>query len=140
MGAKGKLWVDQASLQVYPTAVQVDIKQAGVVDSPPSRRLVELALTNHADQARRLQVLVFALAPLVTEDRRLQTGYIGFSLLALIADMYKWPIENFPVALILMLSVYVLLIATMVAAHRQDKAAAPAYLQAAASRRPISGG
>lgn len=84
--------------------------------------------------------LVFVLAPLVTEDRRLQIGYIGFSLLALIADMYKWPIENFPVAMVLMLSVYGLLIATMVTARRQTKAAAPAYLQAAASRRPISGG
>jgi len=83
--------------------------------------------------------LVFALAPLVTEDRRLQMGYIGFSLLALIADMYKWPIENFPVALILMLGVYCLLVTTTVTAHRQGKATAPSYLQTAASRRPING-
>lgn len=69
--------------------------------------------------------LVFALAPLVTEDRRLQIGYMGFSLLALIADMYKWPIENYPVALILMLSVYALLIATMLTARHLDRATAP---------------
>lgn len=69
--------------------------------------------------------LVFTLAPLVTEDRLLQIGYIGFSLLALIADMFKWPIQNFPVALILMLGVYGLLIATMITARRQDRATAP---------------
>jgi hypothetical protein len=84
--------------------------------------------------------LVFTLAPLVTEDRLLQIGYIGFSLLALTADMFKWPIEDFPVALILMLGVYGLLIATTVTARRQDKATAPGYLHAAASRRPIRGG
>jgi len=64
--------------------------------------------------------LVFTLAPLVTEDRRLHIGYIGFSLLALIADMFKWPIESFPVALILMIGVYGSLIATTAMARRQD--------------------
>lgn len=63
VGAIGKLWVDQASLQAYPTSVRVEVKQAGTVEFPPSRRRVELALTNRTEQARRLQLLVFALAP-----------------------------------------------------------------------------
>ncbi|MCD6285480.1 MAG: DUF2029 domain-containing protein [Anaerolineae bacterium] len=83
--------------------------------------------------------LVFTLAPLVTEDRLLQIGYIGFSLLALFADMFKWPIENFPVAMILMIGVHGLLVATTLTARRQDKTSARGCLRTAASRRPISG-
>ena len=72
--------------------------------------------------------LVFALVPLVFHDAGLIAGYIAFSLLALFADMFKWPIENFPVALALMVGVIVTLVATVGAARRQDQQAPLAHL------------
>ncbi len=53
-------------------------------------------------------MLVFALTPLVVGYRWLSVYFI-FSCLALVADMYKWPIENFPLAFWLMAGVMLLL-------------------------------
>ncbi len=62
--------------------------------------------------------LVFALAPFAAQSRRLLVGYMTFSLLALSADMYKWPIERFDIALALMVGVYAVLIATVCGVRR----------------------
>jgi hypothetical protein len=58
-------------------------------------------------------LLVLMMAPLL---RRYRIGelYLSFGFLALIADIYKWPVENFGVAFDLMVGVYLLLILTMV--------------------------
>jgi hypothetical protein len=58
-------------------------------------------------------LLVLTMAPLLRQYRI--TGlYFVFSALALIADIYKWPIENFSVAFNLMVGVFIILIVIMV--------------------------
>jgi hypothetical protein len=52
--------------------------------------------------------LIFALAPLVRQYRLLPLFFI-FSTVALVADFYKWPVENFPVAFALMVVATLLL-------------------------------
>jgi hypothetical protein len=58
-------------------------------------------------------LLALMMAPLL---RRYRMGwlYFSFGLLALVADIYKWPVENFVVAFGLMAGVYLLLIAALV--------------------------
>jgi hypothetical protein len=58
-------------------------------------------------------LLVLMMAPLLRQYR-IGELYYSFGVLALIADMYKWPVENFAIAFDLMVGVYLLLIATMV--------------------------
>jgi hypothetical protein len=62
VAAQGKLYLDQAALRAYPTEVAVTVTRAGVVDSLPSRRLVELELSNHSHETKNLQVTALALA------------------------------------------------------------------------------
>jgi hypothetical protein len=52
---------------------------------------------------------VYALTPLISKYR-IRGLFFGFATLALLADMYKWPIENFPLAFGLMVATYILLI------------------------------
>lgn len=54
-------------------------------------------------------MLVFAMAPLL-KDRKLAAVYLLFGLVALVADIYKWPIENFPITFWLMIAAFLLLI------------------------------
>jgi hypothetical protein len=58
-------------------------------------------------------LLALTMAPLL---RRYRIGelYFSFGALALIADMYKWPVESFSVAFDLMIGVYLILVAVMV--------------------------
>ena len=58
-------------------------------------------------------LLVLMMAPLVRQYR-IGELYFSFGFLALIADIYKWPVEDFAVAFNLMVGVYLLLIVTMV--------------------------
>lgn len=58
-------------------------------------------------------LLVLMMAPLL-HKYRIAGFYFLFSLLALIADMYKWPVENFAVAFDLMVGAFLILIAAMV--------------------------
>ncbi|MEE9618055.1 MAG: glycosyltransferase 87 family protein [Anaerolineae bacterium] len=60
-----------------------------------------------------LSLLVLMMAPLLRRYR-ITALYFLFSLLALIADMYKWPVRNYAVAFGLMAGVFVTLVATMV--------------------------
>ncbi|MGC9468645.1 MAG: glycosyltransferase 87 family protein [Anaerolineae bacterium] len=53
-------------------------------------------------------ILVFALTPLMRHSR-LVGAYFGLAVLALVADMYKWPVENFQIAWWFMFGVEVLL-------------------------------
>jgi len=58
-------------------------------------------------------LLALMMAPLLRKHRI--TGvYFLFGLLALLADIYKWPVENFPVAFWLMVGVFGLLVWAMV--------------------------
>lgn len=58
-------------------------------------------------------LLVLTMAPLLRKYR-IAVPYFLFSLLALVADIYKWPIENFPVAFGLIVAVFLILIGMMV--------------------------
>ena len=58
-------------------------------------------------------LLVLMMAPLLRRYR-ITALYFLFGLLALIADMYKWPVRNYAVAFGLMAGVFVTLVATMV--------------------------
>lgn len=60
-----------------------------------------------------LSLLVLMMAPL-SRRYRITALYFLFSLLALIADMYKWPVRNYAVAFGLMAGVFATLVATMV--------------------------
>jgi hypothetical protein len=65
-------------------------------------------------------LLVLMMAPLL---RRYRIGelYFSFGVLALVADMYKWPVESFSVAFGLMIGVYLILVATMVQLRWRSK-------------------
>ncbi len=60
-----------------------------------------------------LSLLVLMMTPLLRRYR-ITALYFLFSLLALIADMYKWPVRNYAVAFGLMAGVFATLAATMV--------------------------
>jgi hypothetical protein len=60
------------------------------------------------------------MAPLLRKYR-IGELYYSFGFLALIADMYKWPVENFTIAFDLMVGVYLLLIVTMVRLRWQGR-------------------
>ncbi len=57
-------------------------------------------------------LLVIAMTPIV-HKYHLEVFYFLFAPLAIVADLYKWPIEKFEVTFGLMISVFVLLIAAM---------------------------
>ena len=58
-------------------------------------------------------LLVLVMAPLLRRYR-IAGPYFLFGLLALVADMYKWPAQNYPVAFGLMAGAFVTLATTMV--------------------------
>ena len=58
-------------------------------------------------------LLVLMMAPLLRRYRIAGPCFL-FGLLALIADMYKWPVRNYAVAFGLMAGVFATLVATMV--------------------------
>ncbi|MFQ6100126.1 MAG: glycosyltransferase 87 family protein [Anaerolineae bacterium] len=58
-------------------------------------------------------LLVLTMAPLLRKYR-IGVFYFLFGLLALVADMCKWPVRNYPVAFWLMVAVFVILATTMV--------------------------
>ena len=60
-----------------------------------------------------LLILVLMMTPLV-KKYRMQGFYFSFALLALIADMYKWPIENFSIAFGLMLTTFIIVAIAMI--------------------------
>lgn len=55
-----------------------------------------------------LLILVLMMTPLVRKYR-LGIFYFSFALLALLADMYKWPVENFPLAFGLMAGTFMVM-------------------------------
>lgn len=57
-------------------------------------------------------ILVLVMTPLVARYH-LTVPYFAFSTLALVADIYKWPVENFRLAFWLMVCVALILTATM---------------------------
>lgn len=62
-------------------------------------------------------LLALTMAPLLQKYRIVWT-YFLFGLLALIADIYKWPVENFSVAFWLMVGTFALLVWAMVRLRR----------------------
>jgi len=62
-------------------------------------------------------ILVLAMTPLV-RPYRLGSFYFTFAVCALIADMYKWPVEHFPAAFWGMVAVYVVLIGALLWLYR----------------------
>nr|HID14813.1 DUF2029 domain-containing protein [Anaerolineae bacterium] len=60
-----------------------------------------------------LSLLVLMMAPLL-RPYRIAALHFLFGLLALIADMYKWPVKNYAVAFGLMVGVFLILSTTMV--------------------------
>ncbi len=75
-----------------------------------------------------LLILVLMMTPLV-HKYRLQWFYFIFGLSALIADMYKWPIENFKIAFGLMVITFVAMILAMVRVRRPYKSTEAAPIQ-----------
>lgn len=71
-----------------------------------------------------LLILVLMMTPLV-EKYRMQGFYFAFALTALIADMYKWPIENFPIAFSLMLATFIILLLAMIWLRRTKTSPQP---------------
>lgn len=61
--AAGKLFLDGVTLQPYPGEVTCKVRQAGVVEALPDRRLVEVELTNREVSEKKVQVVALALAP-----------------------------------------------------------------------------
>ena len=70
-----------------------------------------------------LLILVLMMTPLVRKYR-IQVFYFSFGLLALLADMYKWPIENFQIALALMIGAFIAMILAMVWVRKSPQLAA----------------
>jgi len=66
-------------------------------------------------------ILVLTMAPLVRRHR-IAVPYFLFGLLALIADIYKWPVENFQVAFWLMVAVFAILVWTVARLRRPLRA------------------
>ena len=66
-------------------------------------------------------LVVLTMTPLL-EKYRIKVPYFLFSLLTLIADMYKWPVENFGIAFGLMIAVYLILTGVMVQFRHTHKA------------------
>jgi hypothetical protein len=66
-------------------------------------------------------LLVLIMAPLLRQYR-ISELYFSFGFLALIADIYKWPVEDFTIAFDLMVGVYLLLIVAMVRLRWQSEA------------------
>lgn len=67
-----------------------------------------------------LLILVLMMTPLV-HKYRLHLFYFLFGFLALVADMYKWPIENFKIAFGLMIATFIFMILAMVWVRRPFK-------------------
>jgi hypothetical protein len=65
-------------------------------------------------------LLVLMMAPLLRRYR-VSELYFSFGLLALVADMYKWPVENFAIAFDLMIGGYLILIAAVVQLRRRGR-------------------
>ena len=73
-----------------------------------------------------LLILVLMMAPLVRKYR-LHAFYFSFGFLALLADMFKWPIENFEIAFGLMVATFLIMIMSVVWLRRQAKSAGNQY-------------
>lgn len=58
-------------------------------------------------------MLALSMAPLL-KRYRLHAIYFIFGALAVVADYYKWPIENFSIAFYLMVIVSVLLVSALI--------------------------
>ena len=58
-------------------------------------------------------LLVLMMAPLLRRYR-IEGFYFLFGLLALVADMYKWPVQDYTVAFWLMVGVFVILVTVLV--------------------------
>lgn len=87
-------------------------KRIGVVEDLTLLTAVILLLTPKLHTGY-FSILAFAMAPLL-KKYRLHWIYFLLGGLAVIADYYKWPIENFPIAFYMMVAVVVLLIITMI--------------------------
>lgn len=87
-------------------------KRIGVVEDLTLLLIVILLLTPKLHTGY-FSMLALSMAPLL-KRYRLHAIYFIFGALAIVADYYKWPIENFPVAFYLMVAVVVLLVAALV--------------------------
>ena len=83
-------------------------KSIGMVEDLTILLAVILLLTPKL-HAGYFSMLAFSMAPLLAKYR-LHWIYFLFGALAVVADYYKWPIENFPVAFYMMVVVIALLI------------------------------
>ncbi len=100
-------------------------KRIGIVEDLTILIIVILLLTPKLHTGY-FSMLAFSMAPLL-KKYRLHWIYFVFGGLAVIADYYKWPVENFPAAFYMMVGVVVLLIAAMVSIiwkglHQQEAA------------------
>ena len=84
-------------------------KRIGVVEDLTLLLIVILLLTPKLHTGY-FSMLALSMAPLI-KKYRLHWIYFIFGGLAVVADYYKWPIENFSVAFYLMLAVVILLVA-----------------------------
>ena len=87
-------------------------KRIGVVEDLTILIAVILLLTPKLHTGY-FSMLAFSMAPLLKKYRLFWIYYL-FGGLAIIADYYKWPIENFPIAFYLMVAVVVLLIIAVI--------------------------
>ena len=87
-------------------------KRIGVVEDLTILIAVILLLTPKLHTGY-FSMLAFSMAPLLKKYRLFWIYYL-FGGLAIIADYYKWPIENFPIAFYLMVAVVVLLVLAVI--------------------------
>lgn len=83
-------------------------KRIGMVEDLTILTAVILLLTPKLHTGY-FSMLAFSMAPLLAKYR-LHWIYFLFGALAVVADYYKWPIENFPVAFYMMVAVIALLL------------------------------
>lgn len=86
-------------------------KRIGVVEDLTLLLIVILLLTPKLHTGY-FSMLALSMAPLL-KRYRLYAIYFIFGALAVVADYYKWPVENFPVAFYLMVAVVFLLAAAL---------------------------
>ena len=94
------------------TAVFITWKRFGVLEDLTILIAMTLILSPKLHTGY-FSMLALTMAPLV-RPYRFAPLYFLFGFLAIVADFYKWPIENFPVAFVLMVIVLVMIFAIVV--------------------------
>jgi len=94
------------------TAVFITWKRFGIVEDLTILIAMTLILSPKLHTGY-FSMLALTMAPLV-RSYRFAPLYFAFGLLAVIADFYKWPIENFPIAFWMMVVVLIMIFAIVV--------------------------